>query len=72
MMNGSSHDWKLTTIRKYTRRIAKQIPSAIWKNDCFMLWTWPRTLIVLAFESVALYFAMIVSTASDTEPRSVP
>ena len=37
-----------------------------------MVWTWPRTVIVLAFEIVALCFATIVSIASDTEPRSVP
>ena len=29
-----------------------------------MLWTWPRTTIVLALEICALYFATILSTAA--------
>ena len=29
MMNGSSHDWKLTTIRKYTSNTAKPMPRPI-------------------------------------------
>jgi hypothetical protein len=39
MMNGSIHDWKLTTIRKYTSSTAKQMPSPISTNACLMLST---------------------------------
>src|SRR6266850_639314 len=71
MMSGSSHDWKLTTIRKYTNRTAKQMPSASWRNDWFMDWTCPRTTIELALEISFVYFATNPLIRLDTEPRSV-
>ena len=59
-------------MRKYTRRTAKQIPSPGWKNAWFMLWTCPRTTMELAFPIRPWYFATILFTWLETEPRSVP
>ncbi len=41
-MNGSSHDWKLTAISRYTSTTAKISPSPSRKNDVRMVVTWPR------------------------------
>ena len=45
MMNGSSQDWKFTTISKYTSRIAISSPMPSPINDECMVLTWPRTTI---------------------------
>ena len=44
MMNGSSHDWKFTTTRKYTSTIAITSPTPSPKNEDFMVSTCPRTI----------------------------
>src|SRR6266699_1966711 len=43
MMNGSSQDWKLTTISRYTSTIAAASPSSSPANESVMVFTCPRT-----------------------------
>ena len=39
MISGSSQDWKLTTMSRYTRSTAAMIPSDSPRKLAFMLWT---------------------------------
>ena len=47
MISGSTHDWKFTTISRYTSTIAIATPRPRPKNELRMVCTWPRTVIVL-------------------------
>ncbi len=48
MMNGSSQDWKFTTISRYASTIAPTSPTARPTNDEFIVSTCPRMTIVAA------------------------
>ena len=53
MMSGSTHDWKFTTISRYTSTIAIATPTPRPKNEVRMVCTWPRTTIWLPRGNVA-------------------
>ena len=70
MMNGSSHDWKLTAMIRYTSMMAKMIPRPSRKKELSMVATWPRISMLLPRASFGSVFRMIFSTADPTAPRS--
>ena len=70
MMKGSSQDWKFTTIRQYTRTMAKIRPMPRRKNAVFMLSTWPWTVILLPGGSCDRTAVTWRSTSDAALPRS--
>ena len=70
MMNGSSHDWKFTTISKYTSTTARIRPNARPLNDEFIVSTWPRISIDEPLGNSPRASSMMRCTSSDTAPRS--
>ena len=71
MMNGSSHDWKFTTISRYTRVTARIRPSARRPNELCIVSTWPRMTIDAPGTSFGRRRSTTARTLSPTVPRSL-
>ena len=72
MMKGSTHDWKFTTINRYTSAIAKTMPSASPLNDAFIDCTCPRIVIDEPAGRCACAAFTRRPTSAATPPRSRP
>ena len=72
MMNGSSQDWKLMTINRYTSTIEKNSPPTRPMKESRMVWIWPRTMTCAPRGRVFALSATILSICVATLPRSVP
>ncbi len=70
MMNGSSHDWKLTAISRYTSTTAKTIPSPSRRNEDFIVSYSPRSVSDVPRGRFARSSWTIFSTSAPTLPRS--
>ena len=70
IMNGSSHDWKFTAIRRYTRTTANMIPSPRRKNEDRIVSYSPRSANVVPRGRFDFSSFRICSTSRPTLPRS--
>src|SRR5205807_1695014 len=72
MMNGSSQDWKLTTISRYTSTIAAASPSSSPAKDSVMVFTCPCTATCEPRGSELFDSASTRWICAATKPRSLP
>ncbi len=72
MMKGSSQDWKLMTMSRYTSRIAPARPTIRPVYEASIVCICPRATMRVPFGSLPSYEAMTLLMSFATAPRSRP